>query len=153
MLMGIDGLLFSYIQDMDEKRMILDFMRFSDFKDAPNPPKYIMKANIRKTKSEIEFDEFLRIIKHLEMEKYLSKSTGPNGEDCYELTYNSVFIDEIEEEERLKFRKLQLDVKNAERINKTYPTTRLITWITFIVMLILAALKITEVMHIWSYHK
>jgi hypothetical protein len=53
----------------------------------------------------------------------------------------------------LNYKKLKYDVRNAERVYKTYTTTRLIAWVTFIVMLILAALKISEVIRVWPYHK
>lgn len=53
----------------------------------------------------------------------------------------------------LTFKKLKYDVKISERVVKTYPTTQIITWVTFAVMLILAFLKLAEVLHMWPYHK
>lgn len=47
--------------------------------------------------------------------------------------------------------KEDLDFKNAERVYKSYPTTRLFAWTAFIISLLLLFLKLLEVFHIWPY--
>lgn len=84
-----------------------------------------------------------------------------NGTGFYKIENKGIvhhkYVSEIKDREdnkqRLQDKKLEYDVKNAERIYRTYGTTRAITWITFFVMLILGFLKIAESAHIWPYHK
>lgn len=60
---------------------------------------------------------------------------------------------EKHKERELTSKKLRLDTSNAERIYRTYNTTRVITWVTFFISIILALLKIAESLKIWPYHK
>lgn len=81
----------------------------------------------------------------------------------YEISYegrifisNDTFDGQAEREsaENSKQRdKLDIDLANAKRVYKTYFTTQTITWVSFIVMLILSALQLAEILHIWPYHK
>jgi len=75
----------------------------------------------------------------------------PKGIQAY-LHYKKLREKESEEQ-ALQSKKLKYDVKNSERVYKTYGTTRAITWITFFVTLVLALLKLAETLHIWPYHK
>lgn len=72
---------------VEEKPEVLKFIATSAFRHAPNPPKYIYKQYVRRTKSPVQWDDFLRMIIQLEKEGSLQKSVGPQGEDCYFLLY------------------------------------------------------------------
>ena len=50
-------------------------------------------------------------------------------------------------------KKLNIDLANAERVYKSYPTTRFITWAGFIISILLGYLKIAETIKLWPYHK
>lgn len=53
----------------------------------------------------------------------------------------------------LQNEKLKYDVRNAKRVYKTYPTTRLFAWIAFISTIILLLLKLAEVLKLWPYQQ
>lgn len=50
-------------------------------------------------------------------------------------------------------RKLEVDLANAERVYKTYNSTRFISWTSFGIGLFLGFLKLAEVLKWWPYHK
>jgi hypothetical protein len=56
-------------------------------------------------------------------------------------------------EKNLELRKKEIDYHNAERVYKTYFTTRFITWISFIIAVLLGLLKVAESLKLWPYHK
>jgi hypothetical protein len=49
-------------------------------------------------------------------------------------------------------RKLVLDVKTGERIYKSYPWTQRIAWTGAIIAVLMALLKLAEVLKVWPYH-
>ena len=55
------------------------------------------------------------------------------------------------EDEELKLKKSKIDLKNAERVHKTYSSTRFMTVAAFIISLVLLFLKLAEVLNIWPY--
>ncbi|MBL7739369.1 MAG: hypothetical protein JNK14_09120 [Chitinophagaceae bacterium] len=52
----------------------------------------------------------------------------------------------------LSYMKLKYDKKISERIYKTYRSTRIMTFIAFLISVILAYLKAAEVFKWWPYH-
>ena len=50
-------------------------------------------------------------------------------------------------------KKLRLDVANAERVYRTYQSTRFIAWAGFILTILAIVLKILESNHLWPFHK
>ena len=65
------------------------------------------------------------------------------------------FIYQINEKNKqdLQDKKLKIDIKNAERIARSYPYTQFIAWITFAIATFLGFLKIAEALKLWPYHK
>ncbi len=59
---------------------------------------------------------------------------------------------EIERED-IEERKLKVDLSNAEKTLKTYWSTRLIAWLSFIFSAIGLFLSIARALNIWPYHK
>lgn len=49
--------------------------------------------------------------------------------------------------------KISIDLKISERVYKTYPTTRFITWAGFSISVLLLLLKLAEAIKLWPYHK
>ncbi|HEV7330045.1 MAG TPA: hypothetical protein VGN63_03310 [Flavisolibacter sp.] len=58
-----------------------------------------------------------------------------------------------EEEKELQFKKLKLDLTNAERVYKSYWATRFIAWFTFAIALFLALLRLAEALKLWPFRK
>ncbi|MEJ7677460.1 MAG: hypothetical protein WKG06_06235 [Segetibacter sp.] len=57
------------------------------------------------------------------------------------------------EREDIAESKLKIDLLIAERVYKTYWSTRFISWISFTIAVLLALLKFAEVLKLWPYHK
>jgi hypothetical protein len=73
-------------------------------------------------------------------------------EDAKQLLFNYQTQKQRQAEEKdLQFKKLQLDVKNGERVYRTYPKTQFIAWVTFAIVIILAILKLAEALKFWPY--
>jgi hypothetical protein len=71
----------------------------------------------------------------------------------------TVLLNEIEkrkiesEKEELQKRKLKVDLVNAERTLKTYPSTRFMAISAWVVSICLLFLKLAELLSIWPYNK
>jgi hypothetical protein len=74
---------------------------------------------------------------------------APNG-------WNYIGYDNLLEleniEKQRKERKEDIDFKNAKRVYDTYNSTRIIAWVTFVIAILLALLKIAEALKIWPYN-
>lgn len=55
--------------------------------------------------------------------------------------------------EALEAEKFKVDVANAKRVYKTYHSTRVIMWITFVISIVLSVLKLAEELKVWLDHK
>lgn len=59
----------------------------------------------------------------------------------------------VNQEKKLQSKKLEYDVKNAERVYKSYPSTRIMAIIACVISVCLLFLKLAEALSIWPYHK
>ena len=91
-------------------------------------------------------------------EKNIVKCADGFNRQIFYLTpegWNYTSYDEIIKKENIKKEKKDLkdeiDLRNAERVFKTYNSTRFIAWATFIITIILALLKLAEVLKFWPY--
>jgi hypothetical protein len=82
---------------------------------------------------------------HIKLNEKGRKAKDLGGHFNYEL--------KEKEKQDLEERKVIIDLKNAERVYKTYFTTRLITWRRFGISVLLGLLKVAETLKIWPYHK
>ena len=82
-----------------------------------------------------------------------SGSRKINLTDKGALDYRNKFYIKQWKEEKLSRKKLKLDMKNAERIYKSYPATRFIAWTGFIFAAIGLYLSIARAINIWPFHK
>ena len=73
--------------------------------------------------------------------------------DGWEYTSFSELIQKERAERDKKTRKEDIDLSIAERIYKTYSSTRLIAIISCVVAVFLALLKLAEALKLWPYNK
>lgn len=78
-------------------------------------------------------------------------SVLPKGEEAYKEFLKKKEMES--ERKELEFKKLKIDLTNAERVYKTYKSTRLIAWVTFIIAVLLALLRLAEALKLWPFHK
>lgn len=120
---------------------------------------------------------FDRIINEIEKIGFVDKienrqRTLSNNHTCYDYEISSKavqFIDNLPMEyqekpytfhlknkydsDQFQLKKQQVDFENAQKTLKSYPRTRFIAWASFAIALILALLKLAEVLTIWPYNK
>jgi len=97
---------------IDTKESVLKFIFYSDFREGPNPAKYIHKGYCKRANSSIRFDDFLRIIKQLTEEKMLESSIGANDQERFFLLLNDEQAAKIWKEKDLSSEKLNLEVEH-----------------------------------------
>jgi hypothetical protein len=126
---------------------------------SPMPLKYYL------TKEELDMQDYedflfnttiLFVKQELIDGGYFEKTAVPNREteEYFRLTDKGKFFKSFEEEKRLedlKNKKLEVDLRNAERVYKTYPYTQFIAWITFAIALFLGFLRLAEALKWWPY--
>ena len=99
------------------------------------------------------------VITILEEKSIIKCADGHNREIFYLMPegWNYTSYDGLLQKEKAtkdkKDLKDEIDLKNAERVYETYGTTRFITWVTFVIALLLALLRLAEALKLWPFHK
>jgi hypothetical protein len=55
--------------------------------------------------------------------------------------------------EEIRQKKDEIDLKNAERVYKSYPYTQTIAWVSFVIAILLGYVEIAQVLKLWPFHK